>query len=47
MSGGHTHVDPRQIRAVRFWGEMNPNFFKGTQVETQAAEVLAGAPAAR
>jgi predicted TIM-barrel fold metal-dependent hydrolase len=27
--------------AVRFWGEVNPEFFKGTAVETQAAEVLA------
>ena len=27
--------------AVRFWGEVNPNFFKGTAVEKQAAEVLA------
>jgi len=27
--------------AVRFWGEVNPNFFKGTVVEKQAAEVLA------
>jgi len=27
--------------AVRFWGEVNPDFFKGTVVETQAAEVLA------
>jgi predicted TIM-barrel fold metal-dependent hydrolase len=26
--------------AVRFWGEVNPNFFKGTAVEKQAAEVL-------
>jgi hypothetical protein len=30
---------------VRFWGEVNPDFFKGTAVEKQAAEVLAGAPA--
>jgi predicted TIM-barrel fold metal-dependent hydrolase len=28
--------------AVRFWGEMNPDFFKGTAVEKAAAEVLAG-----
>ena len=28
--------------AVRFWGEVNPDFFKGTVVERQAAEVLAG-----
>jgi predicted TIM-barrel fold metal-dependent hydrolase len=27
--------------AVRFWGELNPDFFKGTVVERQAAEVLA------
>jgi hypothetical protein len=29
--------------AVRFWGEVNPDFFKGTVVEKQAAAVLAGA----
>lgn len=27
--------------AVRFWGEVNPDFFKGTSVEKAAAEVLA------
>jgi predicted TIM-barrel fold metal-dependent hydrolase len=27
--------------AVRFWGEVRPDFFKGTAVEKQAAEVLA------
>ena len=27
--------------AVRFWGEVNPDFFKGTVVEKQAAGVLA------
>jgi predicted TIM-barrel fold metal-dependent hydrolase len=27
--------------AVRFWGEVNPDFFHGTVVEKQAAEVLA------
>jgi hypothetical protein len=27
--------------AVRFWGEVNPEFFKGTVVEKAAAEVLA------
>jgi predicted TIM-barrel fold metal-dependent hydrolase len=32
--------------AVRFWGEVNPDFFKGTTVEKAAAEVLAQ-PAAR
>jgi predicted TIM-barrel fold metal-dependent hydrolase len=31
--------------AVRFWGEVNPDFFKGTAVEKHAAEVLAPAPA--
>jgi len=31
--------------AVRFWGEVNPDFFKGTVVEKQAAEVLAQTPA--
>jgi hypothetical protein len=31
--------------AVRFWGEVNPDFFEGTSVEKQAAEVLAQAPA--
>jgi hypothetical protein len=29
--------------AVRFWGETNPDFFKGTVVEKQAAEVLRAA----
>jgi len=33
--------------AVRFWGEVNPDFFKGTAVAKQAAEVLAQAPARR
>jgi hypothetical protein len=27
--------------AVRFWGTANPNFFKGTAVEKEAAAVLA------
>jgi hypothetical protein len=27
--------------AVRFWGEVNPDFFKGTVVEKEAARVLA------
>jgi hypothetical protein len=26
--------------AVRFWGEVNPDFFKGSVVEKPAAEVL-------
>jgi len=30
--------------AVRFWGEVNPDFFKGTVVEKAAAEVLARTP---
>jgi predicted TIM-barrel fold metal-dependent hydrolase len=30
--------------AVRFWGEVNPDFFKGTVVEKAAAEVLAPRP---
>ena len=28
--------------AVRFWGETNPDFFKGTVVEREAGELLAG-----
>ena len=27
--------------AVRFWGEVNPDFFKGTAVDKAAAQVLA------
>jgi hypothetical protein len=27
--------------AVRFWGEVNPDFFRGTVVEKAAAEALA------
>ena len=40
-------IDDRDFRdfmfanAVRFWGEVNPDFFKGTVVEKPAAEVLA------
>ena len=33
--------------AVRFWGEVNPDFFKGTVVEKAAAEVLAPPAATR
>jgi hypothetical protein len=36
--------------AVRFWGEVNPDFFKGTAVEKAAAQALAqpkGVPAGR
>jgi len=32
--------------AVRFWGEVNPDFFKGTVVAKTAAEVLASSGAA-
>ena len=28
---------------VEFWGGMNPNFFKGTRVEKEAAAILAEA----
>jgi predicted TIM-barrel fold metal-dependent hydrolase len=41
-----THEDFRDFmfeNAVRFWGEVNPGFFKGTAVEKPAAEVLAKA----
>jgi hypothetical protein len=27
---------------LRFWSEANPNFFKGTRVEKEAASLLAG-----
>jgi predicted TIM-barrel fold metal-dependent hydrolase len=30
--------------AVRFWGEVNPDFFKGTVVEKAAAGILGGGP---
>jgi hypothetical protein len=30
--------------AVRLWGMQNPDFFKGTAVARQAAEVLAHTP---
>jgi hypothetical protein len=33
--------------AVRFWGEVNPAFPKGTAVEKAAAEVLTRTPRAR
>jgi len=39
-----TELDFRDFmfaNAVRFWGEVNPGFFKGTVVETQAGDVLA------
>jgi len=29
--------------AVRFWGEVNPDFFNGTVIERAAADVLARA----
>jgi predicted TIM-barrel fold metal-dependent hydrolase len=43
----HELITPDDFRdfmftnAVRFWGEVNPDFFKGTVVQTAAAEVLA------
>jgi len=43
----HGLIDENDFRdfmfenAVRFWGRVNPDFFKGTVVEKQAAEVLA------
>ena len=43
----HGLIDENDFRdfmfenAVRFWGRVNPEFFKGTVVEKQAAEVLA------
>jgi predicted TIM-barrel fold metal-dependent hydrolase len=39
----HDFRDFMFANAVRFWGEVNPHFFKGTAVEKQAAEVLARA----
>jgi predicted TIM-barrel fold metal-dependent hydrolase len=42
----HGLIDDNDFRdfmfanAVRFWGEVNPDFFKGTVVDKQAAEVL-------
>ncbi|HEY2995849.1 MAG TPA: amidohydrolase family protein [Methylomirabilota bacterium] len=36
----HDFRDFMFANAVRFWGEVNPDFFKGTVVEKQAAEVL-------
>lgn len=36
----HDFRDFMFTNAVRFWGEVNPDFFKGTVVEKQAAEVL-------
>jgi predicted TIM-barrel fold metal-dependent hydrolase len=38
----HDFRDFMFANAVRFWGEVNPNFFKGTVVEKSAAQVLAG-----
>jgi hypothetical protein len=34
------------VNPVRFWGEANPNFFKGTRVEKEAAALLAKFPGA-
>jgi predicted TIM-barrel fold metal-dependent hydrolase len=42
----HGLINDRDFRdfmfenAVRFWGEVNPDFFKGTVVEKQAADVI-------
>jgi hypothetical protein len=39
-----THEDFRDFvfeSPVRFWGEANPDFFKGTVVESAAAKLLA------
>ena len=44
----HGLIDERDFRdfmfenAVRFWGRVNPDFFKGTVVEKQAADLLNG-----
>jgi hypothetical protein len=37
----HPIIDADGHWAERFWGEVNPEFFKGTVVEKQAADVLA------
>jgi hypothetical protein len=48
----HELIDQHDFRdfmfanAVRFWGEVNPGFFKGTVVEKAAAQVLARPAAA-
>ena len=49
MSTNRSTEARKLANAVRFWGEVNPDFLKGTAVE-KAAETLArsaGAPAAR
>jgi predicted TIM-barrel fold metal-dependent hydrolase len=40
LIGGDDFRDFTFANAVRFWGEVNPDFFKGTAVEKQAADVL-------
>ena len=45
--GSITEGDFRDLmltNSVRFLGEVNPDFFKGTSVEKQAPEVLAQVP---
>ena len=48
----HELIDENDFRdfmftnAVRFWGEVNPDFFKGTVVEKAAAQALARPAAA-
>jgi hypothetical protein len=47
--GAITDADFRDFvftNPVRFWGEANPRFFEGTAVESAAAKLLRGAPAA-
>ena len=47
--GAITDADFRDFvftNPVRFWGEANPRFFEGTVVESAAAKLLRGAPAA-
>jgi hypothetical protein len=41
VTGGAHSVAGLGFRAVRFWGEVNPDFFEGTVVEKPAVEVLA------
>ncbi|MGH7754606.1 MAG: hypothetical protein ACREN5_17510 [Gemmatimonadales bacterium] len=42
QSNGHTDARTLHARLSHpIWGEVNPDFFKGTVVEKAAAEVLA------
>ena len=48
MAGLITADDFRDLtfaNAVRLWGSQNPDFFKGTAIARQAAEVLGHTPA--